>query len=242
MKSTIYSTPTPDDIQSLFSKIAPKYDLLNRLLSFGLDRKWRRIAVQKSIKPEDISLLDVGTGSGKFLKEFCCQHRFKRVLGIDFCEPLLVKARRELANRSEVSLEHRDLLDLNWNEKNYDIVSASFVLRSIENQLTEFFKNAHRVLNPQGGRLVILELTRPTNSLLRFFFWIYLKCYLPLIGKLVSGSGTSYQFLSNSILHFKEREQISDLLHQVGFSHVTVCHLSGGIATLFIAERMEHGA
>jgi len=240
--SSSFVTPSPSAIQQLFSKIAPKYDLLNRVLSFGLDKRWRRVSVKTSMRPSDLSLLDVGTGSGKFIKEFCNQHRFSKVLGIDFCEELLDKARREVGTRPEVELRNGDLLEIDLEGERYDIVSASFVLRSIENQLTNFFKKAFLLLNPQGGRLVILELTRPTNPLLRFLFWIYLKCYLPLIGKLLSGSGSAYQFLSNSILHFKEREQISDLLHQVGFSQVTICNLSGGIATLFIAERMEHGA
>ena len=89
---------------------------------------------------------------------------------------------------------------------------------------------------------MILELTRPVHPVLRSLFWIYLKCYLPLVGTLVSGSGSAYQFLSDSILHFKEREQIIDLLKQAGFSSVNTHQLSGGIATLFIAERLEHGA
>jgi len=231
-----YTTPEPAAIQGLFSNIAGRYDLLNFLLSFGLDRLWRRRAVRETLQPDDESLLDLGTGSGKLISSFCKDHSFPRVLGIDFCEPLLEKAKKDLARYPEVVFRRGDLLELDLKAETFDIVSTSFVLRSIAEHLPDFFHSVHGTMKPKG-RFVILELTRPTNAFLRFLFRPYLTIYLPLLGKIISGNWSAYRFLAQSVLNFKEREEIFSLLKRAGFSSITVRPLSGGIATLFIAYR-----
>jgi demethylmenaquinone methyltransferase/2-methoxy-6-polyprenyl-1,4-benzoquinol methylase len=128
------------------------------------------------------------------------------------------------------------LLTLDEREGSFDIISTSFVMRSIAGQMGQFFSKACDLLVP-GGRLVILELTRPSNPILRLLFIPYLKLYLPLLGKLVSGDKNAYHFLSDSILHFKNRTEIVELLRQARFIKVDVKLLSGGIGTLFIAQK-----
>lgn len=233
---TTYTTPAPSVIRSLFSNIAGRYDLLNFLLSFGLDRLWRRRAVLESLRPEDRSLLDLGTGSGKLIRTYCKRHSFRRVLGIDFCEPLLEKARKDLVSRPEVELEQADLLEMDLKGEQFDLISTSFVLRSISDHLDDFFRKVCDSLRSEG-RFVILELTRPTSPLLKLLFRPYLTLYLPLLGKLISGNWSAYQFLAQSVLNFKEREEILSLLKRTGFRSVSIRPLSGGIATLFIACR-----
>ncbi len=234
--SNTYVTPAPGAIQSLFSNIAGRYDLLNFLLSFGLDRLWRRRAVLDSLRPEDGSLLDLGTGSGKLIQAYCKRHSFRRVLGVDFCEPLLEKARKNLAVRPEVTLEQADLLEMDLRGEQFDLISTSFVLRSIADHLEGFFRTVCDSLRPKG-RFVILELTRPTNPLLKLLFRPSLTLYLPLLGKLISGNWSAYRFLTQSVLNFKEREEILSLLKHTGFSSISIRPLSGGIATLFIASK-----
>ena len=231
-----YATPQSSAIQNLFSNIASKYDLLNFLLSFGLDRMWRNAAVRKSLRETDKSILDVGTGSGKLLKAYCSRHSFNRAVGIDFCEPLLEKAKRDFVGSPEVSFRKINLIEMDLGDEKFDIISASFVLRSVADDLSNFFGNVHSALHP-NGRFVILELTRPRNLIFNFLFQPYLKCYLPLLGKLISGNWTAYQFLAQSILHFKEREEVVGLLKGVGFSRVDSKLLTSGIATLFVAQR-----
>jgi demethylmenaquinone methyltransferase/2-methoxy-6-polyprenyl-1,4-benzoquinol methylase len=230
-----YVTPAPGVIQQIFSNIAGRYDLLNFLLSFGLDRYWRRQAVLKSLKPTDEFLLDVGTGSGKLLKAFLKAHPMRQAVGIDFCEPLLEKAKKKLADYSEASFQKINLLEFQGGNEPFDIVAASFVLRSVADKLPEFFQKVRTLLAPEG-RLVILELTRPENPILGALFQLYLKFYLPCLGRLLSGNALAYQFLSQSILHFHSREELAALMKTAGFSDVTVKLLSGGIATLFIAS------
>ena len=231
-----FKTPAPESIQSLFSDIAPRYDFLNLLLSFGLDMLWRRRAVKESVRPEDTRLLDVGTGSGKLLHAYLKKQNFKRAVGLDFCEPLLIQAKKRLKRFPHVELKNQDLLTMEDAEGSFDIVSTSFVMRSIAGAMSQFFNTACDLLAP-GGRLVILELTRPSSPLLGFLFVPYLKLYLPLLGRIVSGDKNAYHFLSDSILHFKNRTEIVELLRQARFVKIDVKLLSGGIGTLFIAQK-----
>jgi len=230
-----FETPAPESIKSLFSKIAPRYDILNLLLSFGLDLLWRSRAVKESVRPEDTRLLDVGTGSGKLLHAYMKKQNFQTAIGLDFCEPLLAQAKKRLKQFPNVQFKNQDLLTME-EEGRFDIISTSFVMRSIAGQMSQFFNKACDLLVP-GGRLVILELTRPSNPLLRVLFVPYLKLYLPLLGRVVSGDKNAYHFLSNSILHFKNRTEIVELLRQARFLKIEVKHLSGGIGTLFIAQK-----
>jgi len=231
-----YKTPDKNVIQSLFSRIAPRYDLLNLILSFGNDSRWRRIAVKKSVKPNDKTILDVGTGSGKLLKTYLEFHEFKKATGIDFSDNMLELAKKELASHHQVLLKNINLLEYDHKEEAFDIVSTSFVLRSIREHLADFFKKCFSLLNP-GGRLVILELTRPENPFIRLLFFPYVKIYLPLVGRLISGEKSAYEFLSKSVINFKNREEVERLLSASGFKSVKIKLLSGGIGTLFIAEK-----
>jgi len=231
-----FKTPAPESIKSLFSNIAPRYDTLNLLLSFGLNMLWRRRAVKESIRPEDTRLLDVGTGSGKLLHAYLKRQNFTTAVGLDFCEPLLSQAKKRLKKFPNVQLKNQDLLTMEEDEGSFDIISTSFVMRSIAGQMGQFFNKACDLLIP-GGRLVILELTRPSNPLLRLLFIPYLKIYLPLLGTIISGDKNAYHFLSDSILHFKNRTEIVELLRQARFVKIDVKLLSGGIGTLFIAQK-----
>jgi demethylmenaquinone methyltransferase/2-methoxy-6-polyprenyl-1,4-benzoquinol methylase len=231
----VYTPPSPYVIQSMFSSIASRYDLLNLLLSFGNDKKWRERAVRESVTETDRSILDVGTGSGKLLRAYLKKHKFQKAVGIDFCGSLLDMAKTELAGHSEASFRQEDILKMKIDEK-FDIVSSSFVLRSIAGQLERFFSKVYSLLNP-GGRFMILELTRPPNPFVRFFFIPYLKVYVPFMGSMVSGDKRAYRFLSQSIERFKSREEVGKLLKEAGFAYVKTILLSGGIGTIFIAER-----
>ena len=161
-QSTVHSP------QNLFSRIASKYDLLNSVLSFGNDRRWRKRAVHESIRPNDQAILDVGTGSGKLLKAYCEHHPFKRGVGIDFCGPMLERAREDLASFPGINLREMDILQMGFEER-FDLITTSFVLRSISDHLPDFFRRAYSLLNP-GGRFVILELTRPKNPFVHLMF------------------------------------------------------------------------
>jgi demethylmenaquinone methyltransferase/2-methoxy-6-polyprenyl-1,4-benzoquinol methylase len=231
-----YPEASPEEIQGLFSRIAERYDLLNLLLSFGLDTVWRKKAVKESLRSSDTALLDLGTGSGKLLEVYLEHHAFREAIGVDFCEKLLKRAKRALLSQKNVSLIQGNVLDVDLGNKKFDIVSTSFVLRSLRDELPRFFQKVRGLLKPDG-RFVVLELTRPHNPALNFFFLPYLKLYLPLIGRLISGDDSAYQFLSKSVLHFESGIEVVRLMQEAGFSRCRAIPLSGGLVTLFIADR-----
>ena len=227
-----YSRP-PQEIKGIFDTIASKYDFLNSFLSFNQDKSWRRQAVQQSLKGSEKSLLDIGTGSGAFLEEFLRQHSFLCAVGMDISPEMLTLARRRLGSRAKLILSEGPAIPFQKNE--FDLVSTAFVLRSISDILA-FFKEVYRVLQP-GGRFAILELTRPEKPMMKMLYQTYLKFYLPVVGKLFSGSANAYQFLSSSIQKFYDVGECVDLLKMAGFNPIHIHSMTGGICTLVIAEK-----
>jgi len=222
-----------EEINHIFDEIAPKYDFLNKLLSFKQDKLWRKKAVQLSVNENVSSILDVGTGSGVFLEDFVNQHSFKKAIGIDFSEQMLKQAKKRLGERA--SFERVEIPNLPYEKESFDLVSCAFVLRSISD-LDLYFQESFRVLKP-GGKLVVLELTRPTAWWMKLLYFPYLNIYLPLIGALFSGSSKAYRFLSTSIQKFYNISQVTSKLKQSGFSDVKPHSLTFGICNLIIAEK-----
>jgi len=229
-----YSRP-PREIRNIFDQIASRYDFLNSFLSFNQDKSWRKKAVELSLRGSEKSILDIGTGSGAFLDEFLRRHTFGEAVGIDLSPEMLTLARRRLGSKAILLLSEGPRLSFQKDE--FDIASSAFVLRSISDILP-FFKEVYRVLRP-GGRFVILELTRPDQSLMKMLYRFYLKWYLPLAGRLFSGSRNAYQFLSNSIQKFYEVGEYVNFLKQAGFNPIQVHSMTGGVCTLVIAEKSK---
>ncbi|MBI4970318.1 MAG: ubiquinone/menaquinone biosynthesis methyltransferase [Candidatus Omnitrophica bacterium] len=234
MKMPTYARPQ-QEIRSIFDRIAGKYDFLNSFLSFRQDKSWREKAVRKSLTRKEKSILDIGTGSGVFLEEFLNQHSFERAIGIDISPEMLTLARRRLGSRATLLLSEGP--ELPFHPSEFDIVSTAFVLRSLTDILA-FFKEAHRVLSP-GGRFVILELTRPTKPAMKMLYHSYLNWYLPLVGRIFSGSREAYQFLSSSIQKFYAVGEYVDFLKLAGFETIHIHSMTGGVCTLVIAEKKK---
>lgn len=232
MTPPLYSRP-PEEIRNIFDRIAPRYDFLNSFLSFNQDKRWRRNAVRQSITGTEKSILDIGTGSGAFLEEFLHQHTFKRAVGVDVSTEMIALARRRLGSKAELLVAQ--VPNLPFEKGEFDLVCAAFVLRSVTDILV-FFKEVERVLKP-NGKFVMLELTRPANPILRMFYLPYLKFYLPLVGKFVSGSWNAYRFLSQSIQKFYEVGEWIDFVKWAGFPKIKIHFLTGGICTLMIAQK-----
>ena len=232
VETPAYSRPQ-EEIKSIFDRIASRYDFLNGFLSFQRDKSWRKRAVQKSLNGNEKSILDIGTGSGVFLEEFLNQHSFTRAVGLDISPEMLTLARRRLGSKATLLLSEGPQLPFQGSE--FEIVSTAFVLRSLPDILA-FFKEIYRVLRP-GGRLVILELTRPSKPAMKVLYHSYLNWYLPVIGRLFSGSQDAYKFLSSSIQKFYEVGETVEFLKLAGFNSVHIHSLTGGICTLVIAEK-----
>jgi len=221
--------PDRKTIQSLFDAISTKYDFLNSFLSFGLHHYWRQQMVKCTLTGLERMILDLGVGTGKALAAFKQAHRFERAVGCDFSENMLQKAKARFDQT--VDLVACDFHELPFQNGAFDLVTGSFILRSVQD-MPRFISEVKRVLLP-GGRAVFLELTRPENRFVwQFFYRPYLKVCVPSIGQLFSKHDHAYQFLSQSIQAFIEPEELEKEFKATGFSEVLIRPLSFGTVTI----------
>ncbi len=221
--------PNRKMIQSLFNAIPNKYDFLNSFLSLGLDRYWRQETVRYALGGLERAILDLGVGTGKSLAAFLEAHQFSRAVGCDFSEQMLQKGKERLGNSAQLAA--CDFHELPFCDKTFDLVTGSFILRSVE-AMPQFLSEVKRVLVP-GGKAVFLELTRPTNRLIaQLIHEPYLKFYVPTVGRLFSKHDNAYQFLSESVQTFMAPEILKRQFESAGFSEALLRPLSFGIVTV----------
>ncbi len=227
------ASPDAKTIQSFFDAIPEHYDFLNAFLSLSLDRLWRKKLVEIALQGNPGSILDIGVGTGTSINAFLAAKDFQRAVGCDFSQGMLRVAKQKVRG---ASLAGADLHALPFQDETFDLVTSSFVLRSVKD-MRAFLYEVKRVLT-EHGKFVFLDLTRPTNP----FFWNciyrpYLKIYIPLVGKLISKHPTAYQFLSQSIQTFIEPTRLVGEVRSVGFSSAFVQPLSFGAATILIGKK-----
>lgn len=220
--------PDRNKIRNLFSAITSKYDFLNSLFSFGLDGYWRRKMVAFSLTGLERTILDLGAGTGKSLEAFLNAHRFERSVGCDFSENMLEKAERRLGSKAELMI--CDFHGLPFPNQTFDIVTGSFILRSVQN-MNHFISEAKRVLKPDG-KAVFLELTRPENPFVWALFKPYLQFYIPFVGRIFSRHDDAYQFLSESVRSFMRPEELKEKFLHAQFKSVSIRLLTFGTATV----------
>jgi len=229
------ASPEKETIRGFFEGIASRYDWINNFLSFRLDELWRREAVRLILGEtgKDESILDLGVGTGKFLKEFVQTRSWQMVVGADFAGEMLGRARRQLP--PSCMLVQADIHDLPFEDGAFDLVVSSFTLRSVKD-IPHFFGEVRRVLRPRG-RVAFLCLTRPTRLIARMVYAPYLKFYLPLAGGLLSREPEAYRFLSESIQTFIEPREIADELQRSGLKSPSIFPFTFGISTLILAHK-----
>jgi demethylmenaquinone methyltransferase/2-methoxy-6-polyprenyl-1,4-benzoquinol methylase len=221
----------------MFSGIAKRYDLLNHLLSGNVDKRWRRLVatrVREKLSSSGACVLDVACGTGDLALELF-ESTGARVVGTDFCRPMLQIAANKLAR--EIPLIEGDALNLPFRDASFEAVTIAFGLRnlaSVEGGLAEL----RRVLKP-GGWVAVLEFSRPANAMLRPLFSLYFRRVLPLMGGLISGSPMAYSYLPASVQKFPDQKQLSLLMQRAGFERVQFENLTGGIAALHMGRRPE---
>jgi demethylmenaquinone methyltransferase/2-methoxy-6-polyprenyl-1,4-benzoquinol methylase len=206
----------------MFDRIAPVYDLMNRAMTMGLDQRWRRLTVRTVVRPGD-RVLDACCGTGDLA--VAARKAGADVVGLDFSEPMLERARRK---SGEIEWVHGDVLALPFGDASFDAATVGFGIRNVAD-LEGSLRELRRVLRP-GGRLGILEITRPRGPL-RLFYRLWFDVLIPLAGKILPG-GKAYTYLPASVRRFPGPEELAALMESHGLVDVSFRRLAGGIVAL----------
>lgn len=225
-------------VEEMFDSIAGNYDFLNRSMSMGIDKGWRKKAL---LKLKDVSpqyILDVATGTADVAIMASRLLNPEQIKGIDISEGMLEIGRKKVKDaglNQTIELLKGDSETINFNDHTFDAVTVAFGVRNfqhLEKGLAEIF----RVLKP-GGKLVVLEFSKPTSALYKPFYQLYMKTICPLMAKLFSRSTTAYQYLDESINMFPEGKNFTRILENVGFKNTSIQKMTFGICSIYCGEK-----
>ncbi len=237
MTDASHSKGKKQQVRAMFNDIAPRYDLLNHLLSANIDKSWRKKVRKEleNIHPEII--LDVATGTGDLAIELA-KLPVKKIIGIDIAAEMLEVGRVKVKNKGLdqlIELQVGDSEHIHFDDNHFDAVSVAFGVRNYEN-LSKGLKEMQRVLKP-GGKVVILEFSKPAAFPMKNIYRFYFNHILPTIGKVVSKNSSAYTYLPNSVAAFPEGDVFMEKMQQAGFKQARQHRLSFGIATLYIGTK-----
>lgn len=225
-------------IRQMFDEIAPRYDLLNRLLSFGVDRRWRRIAVRQLAVPPGGRVLDVATGTGDVALEIARQTDSSvLVVGNDFTQGMLVLGREKVANspyQGRIELVNAPCEAIPHPDGTFDGATIAFGIRNVVDR-ERGLREMARVLKP-GGRVVVLEFATPCSWLFRAVYLFYFHQLLPRLGGLLSRR-SAYQYLPESVQEFPDRQTFLRMMGEAGLTSLRHIDLTGGIAVIYVGTK-----
>jgi len=236
-----YNKNDPQSIQRMFGSIAKQYDRTNAILSFQMHKLWNKQLVSTTLSSKPQSYLDLCCGTGEISLNYLkrCSHACEAYL-LDFCPEMLFFA-KEREKSMEINKHHKitylqaDAQLIPLTHASIDCATIAYGIRNVPNP-SKCFDEVYRVLRA-GGKIGILELTQPKNPLLNLGHSLYLRTLLPLLGKLVTSNHAAYQYLCNSIKNFSQPEELEKTLQSAGFKNTKVIPLTGGIATIILAEK-----
>lgn len=227
-----------EKIQQMFGAIAPRYDFLNRMLSFGIDRRWRTKAVRLLKYCEGARILDVATGTGDVALEIArVTPASVKITGADFCKEMVELGQRKVAQSpyaDRIDFRVAPCEDLPFPNNTFDSITIAFGIRNVVDRklgLAEMW----RVLRP-GGRMIILEFSTPRSQLFRQIYYFYFRRLLPVIGGLFS-KYNAYKYLPDSVLEFPSHEEFAQIIVEAGFRSVHIKELTFGIASIYVGDK-----
>jgi demethylmenaquinone methyltransferase / 2-methoxy-6-polyprenyl-1,4-benzoquinol methylase len=227
-----------EQVKKMFDDIAFRYDFLNRFLSAGIDIGWRKKALGKLKNLHPKKVLDVATGTGDFAIECSKILHPDEIIGIDISEGMLELGRKKVAKlglSDKIRLLNGDSEAILFPENTFDAVTVAFGVRNFEN-LEKGLLEIQRVLKP-GGKLVVLEFSRPSMPVIRKLYRLYMKFITPNIGKFISRNKNAYQYLNDSVQQFPEKQNFIQILNRIHYRHSFYKTLSLGICTIYCAEK-----
>jgi demethylmenaquinone methyltransferase / 2-methoxy-6-polyprenyl-1,4-benzoquinol methylase len=225
-------------VNAMFDNIAPRYDFLNHLLSFGIDRLWRKKAINiihNNIKP--LHILDVATGTGDLAIASLSLNPDK-ITGIDISEKMLIIGREKvekLGLTDKISLLLGDSEKIDFENEVFDVAMVAFGVRNYADPLLGL-REMFRVIR-KGGMIMVLEFSRPSSFPFSYFYKFYFLNILPLVGRLFSKDRDAYNYLPESVMNFPDNEEFMKLLSKAGFIEIQQKKLSGGIASIYTGKK-----
>jgi demethylmenaquinone methyltransferase/2-methoxy-6-polyprenyl-1,4-benzoquinol methylase len=205
-------------VQDMFARIAGRYDLMNRLMTFGQDIRWRRCVIDQAQLPSNGRLLDIATGTGEIALEALHQAPGAQAVGGDFTVEMM-QAGKRIPERQSIRWVAANTLQLPFPDATFDAVTSGFLMRNVID-VQRAFEEQMRVTKP-GGWVVVLESSPPKENLLRPFILIHLNVIIPALGRFVTGDVEAYRYLPDSTQQFRDPEAVAMVMRQVGYTNVT---------------------
>jgi demethylmenaquinone methyltransferase/2-methoxy-6-polyprenyl-1,4-benzoquinol methylase len=218
-------------VQKMFTRIAHRYDLMNRLMTAGQDVEWRKLVIRLAGLKPDARLLDLGAGTGDLAREALSQHPSLKVVAADFTLEMM-----RVGNRNgSLPWSAADALNLPFGDKTFDAIVSGFLMRNV-GDVQQALKEQYRALKP-GGRIVILDTSKPKRNMLTPFIWLHMHIIIPLLGWIVSGFGEAYQYLPDSTEGFLTAEELTVRMAAVGFKRLNFDRLMLGTIAIHWGEK-----
>ena len=232
------NTGKKEQVATMFNNISAKYDLLNHLLSFGIDIYWRKQAIKqlKAHKPK--FMLDIATGTGDFALEALALQPDK-IIGVDISEGMLDVGKqkmRKMGLSEKIELQLGDSEKLLFEDNTFDAITVAFGVRNFEN-LERGLSDMHRVLK-KGGVAVVLEFSNPRSFPMKQLYGFYSAYILPLIGRMVSKDTAAYTYLPDSVKAFPDGEKFLEIYKKVGFTNVQWKPMTFGICSIYVGHKV----
>lgn len=227
-----------EQVADMFDNIAFRYDFLNRFLSAGIDVRWRRAALKQLKNTAPKKILDVATGTADMAIMATTLLHPEKVIGIDISDGMLQLGRKKVAARqlsNIIELQNGDSETINFLDNTFDAVTVSFGVRNFEH-LEKGLAEILRVLKP-GGKLVVLEFSKPKAPVVKQFYNLYMKMVAPSMGKLFSKNRNAYKYLDESIKKFPEGKNFTQILESLGFRNTYCKPQSAGICSIYCGEK-----
>ncbi len=227
-----------EQVEQMFDTISGNYDGLNRVISLGIDQKWRRKVVKLVAEVQPNSILDIATGTGDLALQFAAKIPADHIVGLDLSEGMLSVARKKVAGKTiseKVLFLKGDSEKLPFEDNSFDAITVSFGIRNFET-LEKGLAEILRVLKPKG-RFVILETSVPTKFPFKQGYYLYSRGILPIIGRLFSKDKVAYKYLSESAAVFPHGEKLNNILRKIGFIEVKNKPQTFGVATIYTASK-----
>jgi demethylmenaquinone methyltransferase/2-methoxy-6-polyprenyl-1,4-benzoquinol methylase len=218
-------------VQNMFTRIAKRYDLMNRLMTGGQDIRWRRQVIQLAHLKPNARLLDLGTGTGDLAREALEQFPQAKVIAADFTLEMM----RIGQKRGPLSFSSADALRLPFGDSAFDAVVSGFLMRNVID-LQKALEEQYRVLK-KGGHMVILDTTRPKKNLLSPFIWLHMHVFIPLLGRLLTGSSDAYRYLPETTEGFVTAENLASRMAAAGFRKLNYQRFMFGTIAIHWGEK-----